>query len=91
MVQEAVRHGLARDIYVSEEALDQWQEKPFSSNMPVQVLFSGLFQELSDTVSPQGVLALVEMPHYTLDEICTGQTASLLILENIQDRAILEQ
>lgn len=85
MVQEAVRHGLARDIYVSEEALEQWQEKPFSSNMPVQVLSSGLFQELSDTVSPQGVLALVEMPHYTLDEICTGQTASLLILENIQD------
>lgn len=85
MVQEAVKHSLARDIYVSEEAWEQWQEKSFPSNMPVQVLSSGLFQDLSDTVSPQGVLALVEMPYYTLEEISAGQAASLLILENIQD------
>lgn len=85
MVQEAVSHGLARAIYVSEDALEQWQKKNLSPDVPVQVLSPGLFQELSDTVSPQGVLALVEMPHYMLEEICAAETSSLLILENIQD------
>lgn len=85
MVSEAVRHGLAKDIYVSGDALGQWQEKNPASDIPVQVISSGLFQDLSDTVSPQGVLALVEMPEYSLEEICAGPDASLLILENIQD------
>lgn len=85
MVQEAVGHGLARDVYVSENALEQWHEKNPSSNVPVQVLSPGLFRDLSDTVSPQGVLALAEMPHYTLEGICAAEMSSLLILENIQD------
>ena len=40
---------------------------------------------MSDTQTPQGVLAIVKMPHYEIDELFKGDKTELLVLESIQD------
>ncbi len=99
MAEEAVRHGLAQRVYVSEDAEEEWQERANGGvagggrldsgntlkNMPVEVVSSALFRELSETVSPQGILVLVAMPEYGMETMLTGESASLLLLEDIQD------
>ena len=43
------------------------------------------FQSAADTESPQGVLAIAEIPTRTLDAIPPAQAARLLLLDGIQD------
>lgn len=45
-----------------------------------------LFREISDTVTPQGVLAVIRQKQWSLEQIlCKEDCPCLLILENIQD------
>ena len=44
-----------------------------------------VFAHMSDTKSPQGILATVRVRNYTLDEILENGNPALLILEKIQD------
>lgn len=92
MTEEAIRYGLVRAVYVSESSMDKWQEKNLyaqlgkkGADIPVEQLSSSLFCELSDTVTPQGILALVEMPEYHLNDMTEDENAALLVLEDIQD------
>jgi len=50
----------------------------------VEVVSEEVFKALSDTQTPQGVLALVRQSHYTLDDVLK-KPALLLILETLQD------
>ncbi len=49
------------------------------------VVKNEVFQKLSDTRTPQGVLAVVRQRHYTLPDILQGKNGLWLILEGIQD------
>jgi TrmH family RNA methyltransferase len=88
MTEEAVENHLARAVYVSESAVPEWERRRILSEndltIPVEYVASPLFQELSDTVTPQGVITLVEMPVYDMEELSIAGDA-LLLLENIQD------
>jgi len=47
-----------------------------------------VFNSMSDTVTPQGVLALVKMQDFTLDDVVgktTGKVSHVMILESLQD------
>ena len=48
-----------------------------------------VFQAVSETVTPQGVLAVVKMPEYTLEQMLTSmppeQGGTLLLLEDLRD------
>ena len=44
-----------------------------------------VFKKMADTVTPQGILCVMEMYHYSLEDVVKGQTPLLLILEDIQD------
>lgn len=50
----------------------------------VEVVSEEVFKALSDTQTPQGILALVKQSHYTLDEVLK-KPALLMILETLQD------
>lgn len=50
----------------------------------VEVVSEAVFKALSDTQTPQGVLALVKQLHYTLDAVLK-KPALLMILETLQD------
>lgn len=58
-----------------------------------ELVSDDVFRKLSDTVNPQGILCVMEMPDYTLCELIRPRTANsresenrlILVLEGIQD------
>jgi len=92
MVSEAMRHQMAKRLYVSESAREQLHKEIAEGNIvmpeegvPTEILSEQLFRNLSDTVTPQGILAVIEMPEYQRGDIVKSPQAALLCLENIQD------
>ncbi|AEG14255.1 RNA methyltransferase, TrmH family, group 3 [Desulfofundulus kuznetsovii DSM 6115] len=51
----------------------------------ILVVEEGLLNELADTETPQGVLAVVERPRYTLEEILAPGPSLLLLVDGVQD------
>ena len=44
-----------------------------------------VFESMSETVTPQGILCVVSQPVYSLEDMISGPEVRLLILEDIQD------
>ena len=44
-----------------------------------------IFKYMTDTVNPQGVLAVLKMPEYNLSEILNGYNKNVVILDKVQD------
>ena len=71
-------------LYFSESFfLDIEKRRPWEG-FPYEVLSDAVFQSVSDTKTPQGILCLAKMPHYALEDLL-GQRPHLLVLEDIQD------
>lgn len=98
MVSEALARNLVLHLYVKESEeknfvihLKEYVDVSFLDEVPVEFVADSIFRQLSDTVTPQGILALVKMPRYHRDEIVSGnaggvyQETKLLVLEDIQD------
>ena len=51
----------------------------------VMAVSDEVMKQMSDTVTPQGILAVIRMPEYTLQDVLCGDETHLLILENVQD------
>lgn len=87
MVDEALRYEKVQKIYVSEEAGDEYEEKlshKITKDL-IEWVSSAVFREISDTATPQGVLALAEMPEYDQEELEKKEEAAFICLEDIQD------
>lgn len=87
MAGEALRRGLVRALYFSASGEKEYGGKlsAYGKEVQTEVLSDRLFGELTDTVTPQGVLAVVEMPGYDRKQLIGAEDAALLCLENIQD------
>lgn len=73
-------------IFVSESFLKEEERKHLIDGMKYEVLTDEVFQVMSDTKTPQGILALVKQHAYTLEDLTSVPgPAFLMILENIQD------
>lgn len=51
----------------------------------VELVTDEVFAHMSDTKTPQGVLALVKMKEYSVEEMLDKEAPFLLLLENLQD------
>lgn len=51
----------------------------------VEVVSEHVFERISDTVTPQGLLALVNIPEYSFEEILKKPELFLVLLENLSD------
>lgn len=85
MVREAPKERLEK-IYISETYLkvsvgERWMEK----GCPVEVLGDKVFCTVSDTSTPQGILAVVRCNNYSWQKMLHRETPLLLILESLQD------
>ena len=40
---------------------------------------------MAETVTPQGVIAIVRMPRYSIEDMIAGETTKLLLLESLRD------
>lgn len=87
MVREALQRDLVQELYCDEKEeqalakeLAKLQKRPV-----IEVLKTTLFKQMSDTVNPQGVLAVITMPSYDREQMISSSECKLLCLENIQD------
>lgn len=103
MVNEALRYDLVETLYLSESLFQSIDTNVFSGSLKEEsrklkqkinessdffVLSDSLFKGISETVHPQGALAVVRMPsHQLLPLIEAGDKGriKLLILEDISD------
>ena len=83
--------SLIREVYVSESfAGSDELKRLYDLSVDIRVVDpvtvkDSVFESMSETVTPQGILCVVKQPAYTVDEIISGTDIKLLILEDIQD------
>ncbi len=83
ILEEANNKGVKIKYLVINEAV---QNVPII-NQDCQVLRlpNNLFKEISDTVSPQGIIAVVEQSKILLTDIILGTNPLVVVLDGIQD------
>lgn len=69
-------------VYATEEFQKAHQE--MFSKMEPELVSPQVMKEISDTMTPQGVLALVKMKEFQMEQLAE-ENALLLVLENLQD------
>lgn len=84
MVAEAPKDWL-QSVYVSESYEKNPENARLLRDFTYEVVSDSVFKSVSDTQTPQGILAVVRMPKYTLEALIDGDKTHLLILESIQD------
>jgi len=93
MVVEAPTKML-KAVYVAEnfeqnmdnaKLLHELQEKCKNAGAVYEVVADSVFKSVSDTQTPQGIMAIVKMPEYDMNDLMDGDRTHLLILESIQD------
>lgn len=99
MCMEAPRAQI-QEMYVSESFLADRDNQELIKDYAYEVVSDSVFSKISDTKTPQGILCLVKMMEYALEDLlgagCHHRTdapgqeteqgaAHLLILESIQD------
>lgn len=74
-------------LYVSESFLkDPENGRKLSGFLDYETVTDSVFSAMSDTQTPQGVLALVRQYRYGIDDLLkNGEAAHLMVLENLQD------
>lgn len=81
LFQETPRE-LLKEIYVAESAENNLKNQ--LTDLKYEVVSDNIFATISDTKTPQGILAVVKQPQHSLQKIIKEQ-ALLLILEDLQD------
>ena len=93
MVMEAPAKWL-KAVYVSEffeknpenkGLLNELEKKCKSVQAQFEMVSDSVFKSVSDTQTPQGIMAVVAMPQYQMEQLLQGESTHLLILESIQD------
>ncbi len=86
-----------REVYVSESFLKKYEKetdiqiKEAFGRRRYEVLADGIFNKVSDTQTPQGVLCVLSMPTYTLENSIEEwmdskeKTPLIMLLEDLQD------
>lgn len=87
LVREAAEYGRLQKIYVSETAMQEMSEEvgKLSGKYPLEFVSDTVFRAVSETVTPQGILGLAQIPSYDLDEILTDERRSFLLLDDLRD------
>lgn len=70
-------------IYVSDSFLKDNSE--VLQGLEYEIVADNVFVQMSDTKTPQGIMALVKMLEYSIEDIISGTTPVVVMLENIQD------
>lgn len=86
-----------REVYVSENFLRQQGEKAekLLAGCRYETVTDEVMRHMSDTQTPQGILAVAEQFSYQLSDVLKnspdGKAPELVILETLQDRSMIQQ
>lgn len=85
MVRE-IPTGAIRTLYVAESMADKFADICNRTQAEVEIVRDSVFQSMSDTNTPQGILAEVYQTARTEDDLFAGDAEPfLLIIERLQD------
>lgn len=93
MVFEAP-YSWVKAIYIEESFMQEQKEridrylalaKEQNILLNYEVVADTVFKSVSDTQTPQGIMAIVQMPEYQIDDLLKEEKTLLLVLESIQD------
>lgn len=74
------------DVYVSESFKEQ--NCSVLQNVDYKLVSDSVFKKISDTVTPQGILAIVKQKNYSVDDIIKNRKAEkscIVVLDRLQD------
>lgn len=74
-----------REVYVSDSFLKEPENQKLVASCNYEVLADHVFSSVSDTITPQGILSVVAMPHYEEEQFFSCDNGMYLVLESIQD------
>ena len=77
--------GERLSVYVSDTFLKKEEHRQMLADVEYQAVSDVVFQQMSDTQTPQGILCIVRRPVYRLADLIQKDKTHLLILEDIQD------
>ena len=90
-----VPRELIEEIYVSDTFLEKQENRELLEGLKYETVKEEVFRKISDTKTPQGILAVVKQPQYSLEQMILQDLTEkpsehakqplLVILEDIQD------
>lgn len=85
MFREAPRERLVK-TYVSESFFGDAKNGSILNGIDYEVVKDSVFSQMSDTLTPQGILTIVRQYHYSLEVLGkSDKMPLLLVLEDLQD------
>lgn len=92
LAAEAASCGKLRRIYIEESLYNRlWQGRSEAeisvkfSHAAVELVSDSVFRKACETVTPQGILAVVEIPEYTPEDILSDEKGCFLLLDDLRD------
>lgn len=87
MFEEARNAGLLVKTYVSESFYQKkvQEDACYFNDLDYEVVTDGIFKEVADTLTPQGIMGIVKRLEYSLADILSKPSPMLLLLEDIRD------
>jgi TrmH family RNA methyltransferase len=90
---QGLKEALARpklivELYATEEAVDRYAElfdRARAARIEVQLVTEPVLKALTDTTTPQGVVAVCEQLDVSLDDIIASKPQLIALLANIRD------
>ena len=74
-----------KEVYISESFLAKCSFREELQSYCYEVVSEDVFQKMSDTKTPQGILSVLQCPHYEMEQLLAKANPFLIILENLQD------
>lgn len=76
-----------KEAYFTPELFEELQVEyaEMLSHVNCELVDTKVFNQMAETVTPQGVIAVVEMPEYVLEDLKDEQGVRLLILDDLRD------
>jgi len=86
---EEAPEGWIREIYIEETVLDKLDRVSSIYNklekIGYEVVTKEVFQKMSDTQTPQGILMVLQRPDYSLEKLLKVENPLFVVLEDLQD------
>lgn len=72
-------------VYISESLYNRKKHELNLQRFSTEILSDHVFQHVSDTKTPQGILCLVRQKNYEIDELLNVESPHFIVLDNLQD------
>ncbi len=72
-------------VYISESLYNKKKQELNLEKFSVEIMSDSVFQYVSDTKTPQGILCIVEQKKYDIEEFLNIENPHFMVLDNLQD------